>query len=92
MRISYNNKIKGYDVIGATFPPRCPKKETKVYIAELVNIVFELDKRLNEGKLTEFETMLIANIFKSWFKIRDVKVEVELEDAEGKTKGKQEQA
>lgn len=90
MRISYNDKTKEYDVTGVTFPPPCPKKETKVYIAELVNIVFELDKRLNEGKLTEFETMLIANIFKSWFKVRDVKVEVELEDAERKTEREQE--
>lgn len=73
-----------------TITPPCPKKETKVYIAELVNIVFELDKRLNEGKLTEFETMLIDNIFKSWFKVRDVKVEVKLEDAEGKTEREQE--
>lgn len=71
-----------------SYPP-CPSKETKVYLTELVNIVFELDKRLNEGKLTEFETMLIANIFKSWFKVRDVKVEVELENAERKTEGEQ---
>lgn len=72
--------------------PQCPIKATKDCLTELINVVFELDKRLNEGKLTEFETMLIANIFKSWFKVRDIKVEVELEDAEGKTKGKQEQA
>lgn len=89
MWISYNNKTKGYDVTDEAFPPPCPKKETKFYLTELVNIVFELDKRLNEGELTEFETVLITNIFKSWFKVRDVKVEVESEDAERKTKGEQ---
>lgn len=70
--------------------PQCPIKATKDYFTELINVVFELDKRLNEGKLTEFETMLIANIFKSWFKVKDVKVEVKLEDAEGKTEREQE--
>lgn len=89
MWISYNDKTKGYDVTDVGTPPPCPKKETKVYLTELVNIVFELDKRLNEGELTEFETMLIANIFKSWFKVREVKVEVGLEYAERKTEGEQ---
>lgn len=70
--------------------PQCPLKTTKDYLTELINVVFELDKRLNEGKLTEFEAMLIDNIFKSWFKVRDVKVEVKLEDAEGKTEREQE--
>lgn len=57
-----------------SYPP-CPSKETKIYIAELVNIIFELDKRLTEGKLTEFETMLITNIFRSWFTAKEVKLE-----------------
>lgn len=89
MWVSYNDKTKGYDVTDVAVPPPCPKKETKVYLTELVNIVFELDKRLNEGKLTEFETMLIANIFKSWFKVRDVKVEEKLENAERETEREQ---
>lgn len=68
-----------------TIPP-CPIKETKEYIKELVDIIYELNKRLNNNQLSEFEARTIASIFKSWFTLKEVKIE----DAERKTEGKQE--
>lgn len=70
-----------------SYPP-CPSKETKVYIKELVDIVTELNNRLNNEQLSEFEVTMIVNIFRAWFTLKEVRIE----NAERKTEREQEQA
>lgn len=65
-----------------SYPP-FPSKETKVYIKELIDIVTELNNRLNNGQLSEFEITMIANIFRAWFTLKEVRIE----NAERKTEG-----
>lgn len=75
----------GGEMYQKTIPP-CPLKETKVYIKELVDIVTELNNRFNNEQLSEFEVTMIANIFRAWFTLKEVRIE----NAKGKTEGEQE--